>query len=219
MHEPNIGLLNMDCLLYMKQCEDKQFDWAIVDPPYGIGFDGHHTITKEGHKGFSAKKELHAKKDWDSQRPSAEYFAELQRISKNQIVWGGNYFTDLLEPARCYIVWDKKTGDNSYADCELALTNIDGNARIYTKFWLGAHAKDGYDRIHPTQKPINLYKFLLQNFAKAGMKIIDTHLGSGSISIACYDEGYDLVGIEIDKKYFEEANKRLELYKQQLTLF
>jgi site-specific DNA-methyltransferase (adenine-specific) len=217
MHEPKIELLNMDCLLYMKQCEDKQFDLAIVDPPYGIGagskgFINRNTANKKAEK-------FYRDNDWDKVRPTKEYFDELRRISKNQIVWGGNYFTDLLEPARCYIVWDKKTGDNSYADCELALTNIDGNARIYTKFWLGAHAKDGYDRIHPTQKPINLYKFLLQNFAKQGMKIIDTHLGSGSIAVACYDEGYDLVGIEIDKKYFEEASKRLELHKKQLTLF
>ena len=217
MTEPNIELLNMDCLLYMKQCEDKQFDLAIVDPPYGIGagskgFINRNTANKNAEK-------FYRDNDWDKVRPTKEYFEELKRISKHQIVWGGNYFTDLLEPARCYIVWDKKTGANSYADCELALTNIDGNARIYTKFWLGAHAKDGYDRIHPTQKPINLYKFLLQNFAKQGMKIIDTHLGSGSIAVACYDECYDLVGIEIDKKYFEEASKRLKLHKQQLTLF
>jgi site-specific DNA-methyltransferase (adenine-specific) len=217
MTEPNIELLNMDCLLYMKQCEDKQFDLAIVDPPYGIGagskgFINRNTANKNAEK-------FYRDNDWDKVRPTKEYFEELKRISKHQIVWGGNYFTDLLDPARCYIVWDKKTGDNSYADCELALTNIDANARIYTKFWLGAHAKDGYDRIHPTQKPINLYKFLLQNFAKQGMKIIDTHLGSGSIAVACYDEGYDLVGIEIDKKYFEEASKRLEIHKKQLTLF
>ena len=217
MKEPNIELLNMDCLLYMKQCDDKQFDLAIVDPPYGIGagskgFINRNTANKNAEK-------FYRDNDWDKVRPTKEYFDELKRISKHQIVWGGNYFTDLLEPARCYIVWDKKTGDNSYADCELALTNIDGNARIYTKFWLGAHAKDGYDRIHPTQKPINLYKFLLQNFAKQGMKILDTHLGSGSIAVACYDEGYDLVGIEIDEKYFEEAKKRLEIHKQQLTLF
>lgn len=217
MTEPNIELLNTDCLLYMKQCEDKQFDLAIVDPPYGIGagskgFINRNTANKNAEK-------FYRDNDWDKVRPTKEYFDELKRISKNQIVWGGNYFTDLLEPARCYIVWDKKTGANSYADCELALTNIDSNARIYTKFWLGAHAKDGYDRIHPTQKPINLYKFLLQNYATKGDKIIDTHLGSGSIAVACYDEGFDLVGLEIDKDYFEEASKRLKLYKQQLTLF
>ena len=217
MTEPNIELLNTDCLLYMKQCEDKQFDLAIVDPPYGIGagskgFINRNTANKNAEK-------FYRDNDWDKVRPTKEYFDELKRISKNQIVWGGNYFTDLLEPARCYIVWDKKTGANSYADCELALTNIDSNARIYTKFWLGTHAKDGYDRIHPTQKPINLYKFLLQNYATKGDKIIDTHLGSGSIAVACYDEGFDLVGLEIDKDYFEEASKRLKLYKQQLTLF
>ena len=217
MHEPNIELLNMDCLLYMKQCEDKQFDLAIVDPPYGIGagskgFINRNTANKNAEK-------FYRDNDWDKVRPTKEYFDELKRISKNQIVWGGNYFTDLLEPARCYIVWDKKTGDNSYADCELALTNIDGNARIYTKFWLGAHAKDGYDRIHPTQKPVNLYKFLLQNFAKQGMKIVDTHLGSGSIAIACHNLHRNLIACEIDPEYHNNAVERLKMHQRQTRLF
>jgi len=217
MRKPNIELLNIDCLEYLKQCSDMQFDLAIVDPPYGIGagskgFINRNTANKNAEK-------FYRDNDWDKVRPTKEYFDELKRVSKNQIVWGGNYFTDLLEPARCFIVWDKKTGANSYADCELALTSIDSNAKIYTKFWLGAHAKDGYDRIHPTQKPINLYKFLLENYASEGDKIIDTHLGSGSIAVACYDLGFDLVGTEIDKDYFKEAEKRLRLHKQQLTLF
>ena len=225
MHEPNIELLNMDCLLYMKQCEDKQFDWAIVDPPYGIGFDGHHTITKEGHKGFSAKKELHTKKDWDSQRPSGEYFTELQRISKNQIVWGGNYFADLLPPKKGWIFWDKKitnANNTNFSDGELAWTSSDGILRRFTYDWIGfgyLNNPQKEKKIHPTQKPVQLYEWILDTYVKEGSKIIDTHLGSGSIAEACWNRKFDLVGIEIDNEYFQKASKRLEQHKKQLTLF
>jgi len=225
MIEPNIELLNMDCLLYMKQCEDKQFDWAIVDPPYGIGFDGHHTITKEGHKGFSAKKELHAKKDWDSQRPSAEYFTELQRISKNQIVWGGNYFADLLPPKKGWIFWDKKitnAKNMNFSDGELAWTSSDGILRRFTYDWIGfgyLNNPQKEKKIHPTQKPVQLYEWILDTYVKEGSKIIDTHLGSGSIAEACWNRKFDLVGLEIDKDYYTKASKRLEAHKKQLTLF
>ena len=225
MHEPEIELLNMDCLLYMKQCEDNHFDWAIVDPPYGIGFDGHHTITKEGHKGFSAKKELHAKKDWDSQRPSAEYFTELQRISKNQIVWGGNYFADLLPPKKGWIFWDKKitnANNMNFSDGELAWTSSDGILRRFTYDWIGfgyLNNPQKEKKIHPTQKPVQLYEWLLDTYVKKGSKIIDTHLGSGSIAEACWNRKFDLIGIEIDKDYYTKASKRLEAHKKQLTLF
>lgn len=209
-------LTNEDNMELMARYPDNYFDLAIVDPPYGIGagskgFINRNTANKNAEK-------FYRENDWDKVRPTKEYFEELKRISKHQIVWGGNYFTDLLEPARCYIVWDKKTGNNSYADCELALTNIDGNARIYTKFWLGAHAKDGYDRIHPTQKPVALYKWLLTNYAKQGDKILDTHLGSGSIAIACHDLGFDLTGCELDTDYFNAMMKRLDDHKKQLKL-
>jgi len=210
-------ITNEDNMKLMGRYEDNHFDLAIVDPPYGIGagskgFINRNTANKNAEK-------FYRENDWDKVRPTKEYFEELKRISKHQIVWGGNYFTDLLEPARCYIVWDKKTGNNSYADCELALTNIDGNARIYTKFWLGAHAKDGYDRIHPTQKPVSLYKWLLKNYAKEGDKILDTHLGSGSIAIACHDLGFDLTACELDTDYYNAAMKRIEDHKKQLQLF
>jgi len=207
-----INLYNEDCLPAMKAMKDKQFNLAIVDPPYGIGVN---KMTL----GNGKKKIYRGQADWDKVRPTKEYFDELKRISKNQIVWGGNYFTDFLPPARCYIVWDKKTGDNNYADCELALTNIDAIAKIYTKFWLGVHAKDECERIHPTQKPINLYKFLLQNFAKPGDKILDTHLGSGSIAVACWDMGFDLTAYEIDKEYYDKACKRFDLHRRQGTLW
>jgi site-specific DNA-methyltransferase (adenine-specific) len=220
MTEPNIELLNIDCLLYMKQCEDKQFDLAIVDPPYGIGagskgFINRNTANKNAEK-------FYRDNDWDKVRPTKEYFDELKRISKNQIVWGGNYFTDLLEPARCYIVWDKKTGDNSYADCELAWTSFDTAVRKYKWRWWGLlqeDMKNKQKRIHPTEKPVQLYKWLLENYAESGSKIIDTHLGSGSIAIACDELGFDLTGIEICKEYFDKANKRTEQHRRQQRLF
>ena len=203
-------------MLGMAEMPDDYIDLAIVDPPYGIGagsksFINNYTANKNAGK-------FYRDNDWDKVRPTKEYFEELKRISKHQIVWGGNYFTDLLEPARCYIVWDKKTGDNSYADCELALTNIDGNARIYTKFWLGAHAKDGYDRIHPTQKPVKLYEWLLTNYAKEDDLILDTHMGSGSSYIACLDMGFDYIGFEIDTDYFKAIKDRVYHFTRQTSL-
>lgn len=207
----------MDCMEGMAQFPDKYFDLAVVDPPYGIGagskgFTNRNTANKNAEK-------FYRDNDWDKVRPTKDYFDELKRISKNKIVWGGNYFTDFLEPARCYIVWDKKTGDNSYADCELALTNIDGNARIYTKFWLGAHAKDESDRIHPTQKPVALYDWIFYNYIEPNQKIIDTHLGSGSSRIAADKANLYFTGFEIDEEYFDASVKRFENYASQLKLF
>lgn len=210
-----INIYNMDCMEAMKEMSDNQFDLAIVDPPYGIGAGSKKFINRKT-ANKNAKK-FYKDNDWDI-APSIQYFKELKRISKKYIIWGGNYFSNLLEAARCYIVWDKKTGDNSYADCELALTNIDANAKIYTKFWLGAHANNGTPRIHPTEKPIQLYEWLLMNYAKEGDKILDTHLGSGSIAIACHNLGYDLTGYEIDKDYFEAAQKRIKEHQSQLRI-
>ena len=214
-----------DSLEAMKEMSDNTYDLAIVDPPYGIGFDGHHTITKEGHKGFSAKKELHAKKDWDSQRPSAEYFNELQRISKNQIVWGGNYFADLLPPKKGWIFWDKKitnAKNMNFSDGELAWTSSDGILRRFTYDWIGfgyLNNPQKEKKIHPTQKPVKLYEWLLDNYAKEGDKILDTHLGSGSIALACHNRGFDLDAWEIDEEYYNNAVKRLKTHQQQLTMF
>ena len=208
---------NMDCIAGMKKYPDKYFDLAIVDPPYGIGAGSKKFINR---KTANKRAETFYKdNDWDKCTPELEYWKELMRVSKNWIVWGGNYFTKYLPPARCFIVWDKKTGANSYADCELALTNIDSNARIITKFWLGAHAQDDDGRIHPTQKPIMVYDFIYQNYAKEGDKILDTHLGSGSSRIAAYRNGFDFVGFEIDKDYFEAREKRFKTELMQPRLF
>ncbi len=218
MTETNIELLNTDCLLYMKQCKDKQFDLAIVDPPYGIGEDG-----KKNHsRGKLAKATKYTPKNWDKETSSQEYFDELKRISRNQIVWGGNYFIDKLkEPSMGWIFWDKQmSGD--FSDGELAYTSFNKALRKVKYTWNGmlqGDMKNKEKRIHPTQKPVALYRWLLSNYAESGNKILDTHLGSGSIALACYDLKFDLVGIEIDSEYFVNANKRLEQHKKQLTLF
>ena len=218
MTETNIELLNQDCLLYMKQCEDKQFDLAIVDPPYGINMDGDINIRKPDRKSTWNKKDKYTRKDWDKETPSDEYWTELFRISKNQIVWGGNYFTDNLPVSKCWVFWDKmfdKTFNFSHG--ELAWTSFDKQLLKYT-ISSKAETRGGKDRIHPTQKPKKLYEWLLTKFANEGDKIIDTHLGSGSIALACWNMKYDLVGIEVDKEYYTKASKRLEAHKKQLTL-
>jgi site-specific DNA-methyltransferase (adenine-specific) len=226
MTEPNIELLNMDCLLYMKQCEDKQFDWAIVDPPYGINFDGNTTVKGKGGKASTfGNKQHHEKKGWDTCRPAPEYFAELQRISKDQIVWGGNYFADLLPPKKGWIFWDKKitnAKNMNFSDGELAWTSSDGILRRFTYDWIGfgyLNNPQKEKKIHPTQKPVQLYEWILDTYVKEGSKIIDTHLGSGSIAEACWNRKFDLVGLEIDEDYYTKASKRLEAHKKQLTLF
>jgi len=213
----NIKLINDDCMNVMKDYENNYFDLAIVDPPYGIGagsksFINRNTANKNAEK-------IYRDNDWDF-APNKNYFNELNRVSKKYIIWGGNYFTNFLEPARCYIVWDKKTGNNSYADCELALTNINANAKVFTKSWIGANANNGTPRIHPTEKPIKLYEWLLKNYSKKEDKILDTHLGSGSSAIASYYFGVkEFVGIELDKEYFEAMNKRFKEQTKQIKLF
>lgn len=201
----NISIYNEDSLQALKAMQDKQFDLAIVDPPYGIG-----DKFKGGETGKMNFNEI-VNKDWDKV-PPAEYWQELFRVSKNQIVWGGNYFP--LPPTRCFIVWDKVISEDfSLAMAELAWTSFDKLAKIY-KLQV---PKDG--KIHPTQKPVKLYKWLLNNYAERGAKILDTHLGSGSIAIACWDMGFDLTAYEIDKEYFDAACKRLDNHKKQLTLW
>ena len=190
-----INIYNKDCLEAMKEMSDNEFDLAIVDPPYGIGMSkGAGETRGDGKK----KKDLYTPKEWDNERPSKEYFNELIRVSKEQIIWGGNYFADLLKASRCWIYWRKKMGGN-YSDGELAWTSFDKILKEYTK-----RPQQG-NRIHPTQKPVKLYEWLLMNYAKEGDKILDTHLGSGSIVIACHNLGYDLTGYELDKEYYDNA--------------
>jgi site-specific DNA-methyltransferase (adenine-specific) len=195
----------------MARYEDNYFDLAIVDPPYGIGAGSNNF--KNGTS--KTEKNYYRSNDWDI-LPKKQYFIELQRVSKNQIIWGGNYFVEHLQNFRCFIFWDKTIHGNSYADGELAWTSFDKVARYYRKN-IAQVTSEG--RIHPTQKPVTLYEWLLMNYAKEGDKILDTHLGSGGIAIACHNLGFDLTACELDKEYYEAAIKRIEQHKNQQRLF
>ena len=220
VEKARISIYNEDCLQALKAMEDKQFDLAIVDPPYGIGMDGTIGIGIGKEKGFTRKKE-YTKKNWDKEVPSQEYFDELFRVSKNQIVWGANYFTKQLPVIKNYIFWHKKgqSVDDKFNDGEMAFASL-GRTRMIDIWWNGVGViNSGENKIHPTQKPVKLYKWLLENYAKKDWKILDTHLGSGSIAIACWDMGYDLTAYEVDKEYYDNACKRLKTHKAQLTLW
>ena len=214
-----IKLNNQDCLEAMRQMTDNQFDLAIVDPPYGISINKQ----SQGKGGGVAKKIEYTKKDWDKSAPNKEYFNELIRISKNQIVWGANHFISKLPyDSPCWVVWDKDNGATDFADCELAWTSFKTSVRKLKWKWSGMlqqDMKNKEQRIHPTQKPVKLYEWLLDNYAEEGQTILDTHLGSGSIALACHNRGFDLTAFEIDKEYFEAAKKRLEIHQAQLTMF
>ena len=208
-----INLHNMDCLKAMQKMKDNEFDLAIVDPPYGIN------VTKMTMgKGSGNDKGKHdEKKKWDVSIPKKEYFEELKRVSKNQIIWGGNYFLDYLGNTRCMLLWDKKDYNSDFAAGELAWTSFNKNIKIYQR--ARSKENDNKNKIHPTQKPVKLYEWILMNYAEKGNKILDTHLGSGSIAIACDNLGYDLEGFELDKEYFEAANKRLKQHQSQIKMF
>lgn len=212
MKTPLLDIRLADCMDLMREFPDKHFDLAIVDPPYGIGAGG------ESLKNGSSKsaKTYFRKECWDSKRPDPEYFSELQRVSKEQIIWGGNYFSDLLPAFRCFISWDKTIHGNSYADCELAWTSFDKVARYYRENIAQTNSEG---RIHPTQKSRKLYDWILQNYAKPGQKILDTHLGSGSIAIACHYFGAHLTACEIDPDYYSAACARIERETMQEDFF
>lgn len=192
-----IQLLNMDCMDYMKTYKDNSFDLAIVDPPYGLN-------TKLTNGGTWASKYGSIDSKWDI-KPNKLYFDELIRISNNWIIWGGNYFIEFLPSARCFLIWDKIAKMETLADCELALTSFDKNSKIFS------HVRNTNEkRIHITQKPVKLYEWLLQNYAKPNQRIIDTHLGSASSAIAAHYFGCDFVGIEIDKDYYDKSIQRFK---------
>jgi len=216
-----IQLFNQDCMVAMAGMKDKQFQLAIVDPPYGIGASNDHCGAANGQRaGMMAPPTSYKVSDWDTVQPTKEYFEQLFRISDNQIIWGGNYFE--LHGTPCYIVWDKVNGGSSYADCELAWTSFQSATRLFRFRWQGmlqGDMKNKEKRIHPTQKPVRLYEWLLNNYAKEGDKILDTHLGSGSSAIAADIMGYDFTGYEIDADYFQAAKARLERHQMQGKLF
>jgi len=203
----------MDCIEGMKQFPDKFFDLAVVDPPYGIG------AAKQIDLGNSNKKVKHKTKDWDNTIPTAEYFAELFRVSKNQIIWGGNYFIEHLKNTRCFIVWNKENGTNNMADCELAWASFKTSVRMYSGHIFKGIGNSNYVTIHPTQKPTRLYEWIFDKYASEGDLILDTHLGSQSSRIAANKAGLDFVGFEIDREYFDNGNKRFKNFVSQGVLF
>ena len=194
-------------MAYMATLPDKAFELAICDPPYGIGMDGGNV----GYKGFNN----FVKKEWDNGIPPPGYFEQLFRVSKEQIIWGGNYFP--LRPTRGFIIWIRRGINRTYAECEFAWTSFDVNARIFKHDPLAKG--DYHGKINPCQKPIRLYKWLLKNYAKEGDRILDTQLGSGSSAIAAFDGGFDFVGCEIDADYYMAALKRFEYHCMQQKLF
>jgi len=194
-------ITNEDNMELIARYEDNHFDLAIVDPPYGIGISSNPVRQK------------HNKKKWDNNIPKKEYFNELFRVSKNQIIWGGNYFD--LPPTQGFFIWDKKQPhDFSLAMCEYAWSSLQKPAKMWSLSVLKEKGK-----IHPTQKPVELYEWLLLNNAKEGDKILDTHLGSGSIAKACHNLGYDLTACELDKEYYDAAIKRIDQHKAQIRMF
>ena len=206
-----IAVYNCDCMDLLKQTPDNYYELSIVDPPYGLGMDKSRNSNKGNKAGFK----IYHDTDWDSKSPNKEYFNELIRVSKNQIIWGANHFISKIPyDSSCWIVWDKKNGDSDNADAELAWTSFKTAVRKYT-----IHiSKTFKDRIHPTQKPIYLYEWILMNYAKEGDKIVDTHRGSASLDIACHNLGFDLVTCELDTDYFNDGNKRLKQHQQQQVM-
>ena len=212
---------NIDCMEYMATLPDKAFDLAIVDPPYGIGF-GAYNRTNRDSKGERFKANKYKQGDWDSSIPTIDYFMELKRVSINQIVWGGNYFPYLWEQGcRCFIFWYKQNPVDNFADGELAWTSFDKVAKCFNYRYFGniQGSSSADSKIHPTQKPVALYEWLLMNYAKEGDKILDTHLGSGSSRIAAHKLGFEFVGCELDKDYFEAQEKRFKTETMQQSLF
>lgn len=193
---------NIDCMIAMREYPDKFFDLAIVDPPYGWGnnLKGRNVNGNAG--------------EWNI-KPDNSYFVELSRVSRHQIIWGGNYFG--LPAHKHFIIWDKKQPAENFARCEFAWSSMEKNASVFEYAYYGNINSDP-DRFHPTQKPVALYKWLLKNYAKPGDRILDTHLGSGSSRIAAYDMGFDFTGFEIDKDYFEAQEKRFKQHTAQLKL-
>lgn len=214
-------VFNEDCMIGMRRYPDKYFDLAVVDPPYGIGESGGKNKTRslltksKDYKPFFGK---------DLEPPGKEYFSELARVSKNQIIFGANHFADrLVNPSSsCWLVWDKENGKTDFADCELAYTSFNTAVRIFRFRWQGmlqGNMKQKEVRIHPTQKPVALYAWIFQNYAKPGQKILDTHMGSQSSRIAAFEANLEFTGFEIDKTYFDLGNERFETHISQMSFF
>ena len=221
---------NEDCMEGMARYPDKYFDLAIVDPPYGIGEAAGKNASRNKGFGIGVTKSKkitlskdYGNKNWDNKPCNYKYFIELTRVSKNQIIWGANHFIENIPQSNssCWIVWNKDNGQSDFADCELAYTSYKTAVRMFTFRWNGLlqhDMKNKEHRIHPTQKPVALYKWLLHNYAKKGDKILDTHLGSGSSRIAAYEMGFDFTAFELDTEYYEAQEKRYKAHIAQLKL-
>jgi site-specific DNA-methyltransferase (adenine-specific) len=205
-----------DNMALMARYPDKYFDLAIVDPPYMNIFKTDNWVeTCAKQKSYKNRQDTLTDK-----KPNEKYFDELFRVSKNQIIWGGNYFT--LPISRGWICWYKSKQDNYFSDAELAWSSYDKILKVFEYVWSGMlqqNMKDKESKIHPTQKPVALYKWILDKYAKQGDKILDTHLGSGSIAIACHDYGFDLTACELDKEYYNASIKRIKNHISQQKLF
>lgn len=217
---PTSIYVNCDCMIGMKQFPDKYFDLAVVDVPYGIGESGdkNHTrgklATSKDYKAFSGN---------DLKPPDDTYFKELFRVSKNQIIWGANHFISKIPyDSHCWIVWDKDNGETDFADCELAWTSFDTAVRKFKYRWQGMlqeNMKNKETRIHPTQKPVALYEWILTKYAKEGDIILDTHVGSASSLIACHNTNHKFIGFELDEHYYKLSKERLDRKLAQMNLF
>lgn len=222
----DFGFYNMDCMDGMKEFPDKYFDLAIVDPPYGIGVGtmAYTNGVKVVEKALAKRTDYSGHSEWDKNPPEKDYFNELFRVSKHQIIWGGNYFTDNLPPTKSWIVWDKRCDEkmcNDFADCELAWCSK-GVARVYRYLYNGmlqGNMKNKEKRFHPTQKPICLYEWLLNRYAKEGDIILDTHVGSASSLIACHNTQHKYIGFELDPGYYAKAKERLDDVEAQMNIF
>jgi site-specific DNA-methyltransferase (adenine-specific) len=224
-YSPKSEVHLLDCMEGMKGFPDKYFELCICDPQYGLG-EGQKKVNsratvKVNKKWPGRRAPQYGGGEWDDAIPTPEYFQELKRVSKHQIIWGANHFGN-QEPSSGWVVWFKKRFDevNDFSDCELAYTSFQKGCRMFHLPWIGFGAINaGEDRIHPTQKPVALYKWLLKNYAKPGDKILDTHMGSQSSRIAAFDMGHDYTGFEIDPDYFKAGCERFENFKKQLKLF
>lgn len=216
----NLTLHNCDCMDYMKTLPDNAFELAIVDPPYGIGESGK---TNKSRGKLAVAKDYKPFAGGDLEPPKQDYFSELKRVSANQIIWGANHFCSIFGGASpCWVVWDKLNGSSDFADCELAYTSFKTAVRRFSFQWAGmlqGDMKNKESRIHPTQKPVKLYEWLLANYAKEGDRILDTHLGSGSHAIAAHYGGFEFVGCELDEDYFQASVERIKQQTAQIDIF
>ncbi len=225
MSEGKIKFYNVDCVEFMKDKPDNYYDLAIVDPPYGIGADSQKESYSQGKNGEGRRHRKNwERKGWDDAIPTAEYWEQLFRVSKNQIVWGGNYMTEHLKPSKCWLIWDKMQ-EFSGSDFEMAWTSFDKASKAFRMTRIEAYSnnnkneKDTGIKIHPTQKPKDLYRWILKNYANTGDKILDTHGGGMGIAIACDIEDFELDICEIDLEYYNNGIKRYNEFKQQLSMF